>query len=252
MTESEVHKIAAVELSHWWYVGTRDACFSMLGPHLAGRRHRILDVGCGTGGNLLHLARFGDVQGIDLDPVCVDYCLRRGLRCRVGTLTELGVPLASFDLVTAFDALSQLDKAETGIALAGIAAALAPGGLLAFREPAMRIAAGAHDRAVNVRQRFCRDEVISRLKRVGLVPLRVTYLNTLLFPPIVLARRLGGILRPRRVESDVQPVPAALNFALLALLRLETQLLRATDLPFGVSLFALARKPQPCRAPEEC
>jgi hypothetical protein len=75
------------------------------------------------------------------------------------------------------------------------------------------------------------------------VPLRVTHLNTLLCPPIVLARRLGAILRPERVESDVQPAPAALNAALLAVLRVEKQLLRAIDLPFGVSVFAVARKP---------
>jgi SAM-dependent methyltransferase len=243
VTEAEVHKIAAVELSHWWYVGTREACLSMLRPYLAGRRHRILDAGCGTGGNLLHLARFGDVQGIDLDPVCVDYCVRKGLNCRVGSLTALGVPREAFDLVTAFDALSQLAGADAEIALTGIADALVPGGLLAFREPAMRLAAGAHDRAVNVRHRFSRGEIVALLERVGLVPLRVTHLNTLLCPPIVLARRLGAILRPERVESDVQPAPAALNAALLAVLRVEKQLLRAIDLPFGVSVFAVARKP---------
>jgi hypothetical protein len=106
----------------------------------------------------------------------------------------------------------------------------------------MPVAGGAHDRAVNVHHRFTRPEVAGLLAEAGLTPLRLTYLNTLLFPPIVLMRRVQNALFPSRAESDVEPAGWPLNAALLGVLRLETRLLRATDLPFGVSLFAVARK----------
>jgi hypothetical protein len=55
-------------------------------------------------------------------------------------------------------------------------------------------------------------------------------------------RRVQNALFPSRAESDVEPAGWPLNDALLGVLRLETRLLRAIDLPFGVSLFAIAQK----------
>jgi predicted TPR repeat methyltransferase len=148
-----------------------------------------------------------------------------------------------FDLVTMFDVLNQADPGDVVPILSGIHAVLGPGGLLAFREPAMPIAGGAHDRAVGIQQRFTRDAVGGALRHAGFEPLRITYLNTLLFPPIVLRRRLGELVSGReRVESDVRPTAGWMNALLLRVLRAEGSLLRRGDLPFGVSVFAAARK----------
>ena len=93
MNADEVHKMAAVEASHWWYVGTREICLALLRPHIGGRQPlRILDIGCGTGGNLAELARLGPARGIDLDPLCVDYTRRRGLECSLGNMLDFEVP----------------------------------------------------------------------------------------------------------------------------------------------------------------
>lgn len=244
ITDDEIRMIGAVEMSHWWYRGTREICFALLAPYLAGRGPlRILDIGCGTGGNLLQLAASGDARGIDASPLCVEYCRRKGLACTLGTMSDLSGLPGPFDLVTMFDVLYQAEPAETDAILSGIVRVLAPGGLLMFREPAMPMAAGAHDRAVGVRQRFTRPGVVSLLERAGLQPQRVTYLNTVLFPAIVAYRRLADMLLGNtRVASDVRPAPAPLNSALLAILRLERWILRSADLPFGVSVCAVARK----------
>jgi SAM-dependent methyltransferase len=244
MTEDEIHKMAAVEHSHWWYRGTREICFSMLVPRLPARRPlRMLDVGCGTGGNLVELAGFGEARGVDIDPLCLEYCRRRGLACEPGSLTELHAADGSLDLITTFDVLTQADRSQHPAILRDMHRALAPGGLVAFREPALRIAGGAHDRAVNIRHRYTRHQVVALLRDTGFEPLRVTCLNTLLFPLVVAARRLGDLRNPDLIESDVKPAPAPVNAALLGLLRIEKALLRITDLPFGVSVFAIGRKP---------
>jgi SAM-dependent methyltransferase len=235
--------MAAIESSHWWYVGTREICLSMLAPYLAtGRRLRILDIGCGTGGNLLALSAYGDARGVDPDSLCVSYCREKGLAVTSGSMSELHAPAGSLDVVTLFDVLTQADRDEAEPTLRRIHDALAKDGILAFREPAMPIARGAHDRAVNVRHRYTAAEIGRMLDRTGFTPLRVTYLNTLLFPPIVVARLLQRRFRPSYVASDVEPAPVLLNAALLALLRIERRLLAHGDLPFGVSVFAIARK----------
>ena len=243
MNADEVHKMAAVEASHWWYVGTREICLTLLRPHIAGLGPlRILDIGCGTGGNLAELARLGPARGIDLDPLCVDYTQRRGLECSLGNMLDFAAPPASLDLITFFDVATHLGRDPFPTVLAHVGTALAPGGVLAFREPAMPIARGSHDRAVDIQHRFTAPDVRHCLEDAGFEPLRITYLNTLLFPPIVLLRQLQNALTPDRAVSDVRSTAEPLNTLLLGLLRIEKKLLRFTDLPFGVSLFAVARK----------
>jgi SAM-dependent methyltransferase len=244
ITDSELHTIDDVELSHWFYVGMRELCAMLMQPFLPARRPlRVLDIGCGTGGNMLQLASLGDVQGLDPSAVAVEYCRRKGLACAQGSMADLSPVTGPFDLVTMFDVLNQADPADVVPILSGIHAVLGPGGLLAFREPAMPIAGGAHDRAVGIQQRFTRNAVEDVLRRAGFEPLRITYLNTLLFPLIVFRRRIGEIVSGRgHVESDVRPTASWLNGLLLRVLRAEGGLLRRGDLPFGVSVFAAARK----------
>jgi SAM-dependent methyltransferase len=243
VTRDEIHKIAAVEQVHWWYRGTREICFSLIAAALPRQRPlRILDVGCGTGGNLAALRAFGHARGVDIDPLCLEYCRNRGLECAPGSLTELHAADQTLDLITTFDVLTQAAREEHDGIVQGMRRALAPGGLVAFREPAMRIARGAHDRAVNIRHRYSRPELLALLRRNGFEPLRVTYLNTLLLPAIVAMRRLQETIRPGYAASDVEPAPAPINAVLLGVLRVEKMLLRLIDLPFGVSIFAVARK----------
>jgi SAM-dependent methyltransferase len=244
ITDDEIHTIDAVERSHWFYRGMRELCAELMTPFLPVRAPlRILDIGCGTGGNLLQLASLGDAEGIDPSPLCVEYCRRKGLRCAQGSMSDLSATAGRFDVVTLFDVLNQAGLDQTVPILAGIHAKLAPGGLLVFREPALRIAGGAHDRAVGIQQRFTRPVIRGVLEHAGFQPLRITYLNTLLFPPIVLRRRLGELLHGSgRVRSDVRPTGPFLNALLLGVLRAEGRLLRHVDLPFGVSVFAAARR----------
>jgi len=62
-------RMAALEERHWWFVARRRILADVLTrqadlPHSA----RILEAGCGTGGNLSMLARFGQVMAFEPDP----------------------------------------------------------------------------------------------------------------------------------------------------------------------------------------
>ncbi len=73
---------------------------------------------------------------------------------------------------------------------------------------------------------------------------RLSYFNTILFPPIAvlrLARRL--LRRPSTRQSDFDVGPEALNRALGALFGAEARVIARWNVPFGVSLLALARRP---------
>lgn len=62
---------------------------------------RVLDVGCGAGRYALYLQDRGfDVVGIDVSPLAVDVCRRRGLRdARLLAVAQVDASLGSFDTV---------------------------------------------------------------------------------------------------------------------------------------------------------
>ena len=65
MEVEEYARIAAAEDDHWWYRNTRALMAELLQPWL-GTDQRILDAGCGPGGNGAWLGSHGRVIGVDL------------------------------------------------------------------------------------------------------------------------------------------------------------------------------------------
>ena len=62
---------------------------------------RVLDVGCGAGRYALYLQEQGlEVVGIDVSPLAIDVCRRRGLRdARLLSVEEVDASLGKFDTV---------------------------------------------------------------------------------------------------------------------------------------------------------
>ncbi len=91
---------------------------------LPSRRHRALDVGCGTGGTLLALGEcFEEVFGIDLAIRMLTLAKRklpnghlgRGSVCRMNA-TQLGFPDETFDFVIAHTVLHHVDPIASALA----------------------------------------------------------------------------------------------------------------------------------------
>lgn len=244
MQESEYTNMAEQEESHWWYTG-----MGALARHWAQQLppadrapRRILDAGCGTGGSLRWLRELGAPCGIDLHPSALRLALaRNSAPLALGDVQALPFASDSFDLVTCFDVLCQRGIARDFRVLQELARVLRPGGWLLLRVPAHDWLHGAHDRAVHIRHRYSRAEVLAKLRGTRLRPVRVTYANALLFLPAVLWRTATRS-RVTGDRSDVRRAPRLLNALLAALLRLEARWLRRFSLPFGLSVVALARK----------
>ena len=79
---AEYRRMRDAEETQWWYVGQRAIARALLESALgpgdpATAAARLLDTGCGTGGNLVHLARLGAVgrvAGVDTAPEAVAAC----------------------------------------------------------------------------------------------------------------------------------------------------------------------------------
>jgi SAM-dependent methyltransferase len=235
------------EDTQWWYVGQRAIAHAILEPALAARETsrdappRILDAGCGTGGNLVRLAQLGRAVGVDLVPQATAGCRARGTTAVRGSVLALPFPDHSFDVVTSFDVIYHARVPDDGAAVAEMVRVVRPGGFVLVRVPALRALWGAHDEAVQSRHRYTRSELVGLLESRGLAIMRSTYCNSVLFPLLLVRRTLDRLLG--REGSDVGFLPPPLEWAFRHALLAEAALVhRGVTLPIGASVVALARR----------
>ena len=228
---------AEQDREHWWFRGRLAVVLAALEPRLPRRRVRLVELGCGSGGVLAALGRYGEAIGVELDDGLRDIAVARGLDVRAGALPDrLPVEPGSADVVLLLDVLEHLEAEQA--ALDAARTLLAPGGLFVATVPAYRWLWSAHDVVLGHRRRYTRAELRRLVIEAGFTLDRATYFNTLLLPPIAavrLARRLAG-----RNGHDLQRPPAAVNGVLTRIFAVERHLVSRVDLPFGGSVLLLA------------
>ncbi|MBI4878083.1 MAG: class I SAM-dependent methyltransferase [Planctomycetes bacterium] len=238
-----------LERDHWWFIGRRRSYFAILERFVPrGAGQAVADVGCGVGGMLQNLRRFGEPAGIDSDLDSIRFCRRRGFaRCLVGGAGRLPLRAASQDLVTLFDCLEHLED-DAG-ALSEVARVLKPGGVAFFSVPAYQFLYANNDRVAHHRRRYTRSGLRRKVERAGLEVVKATYVNVVLFPlilPAVLLIKLRERLLPRpddqRTNLSSTP-PRPLNALLAWIFGGEGRWLRRVSAPCGHSLALVARKP---------
>jgi SAM-dependent methyltransferase len=243
MEWAEYQKMYELEDSYWWFVGRRH-CVAMLierwmPPELAGP---ILDVGCGTGGNLAFLSRWGRSTGIDFSPVALDFARRRRLPCLVqASGLALPYPDSTFSLVTVFDVLYHRWVADDSQVVRECQRVLRPGGWLLLAEPALPGLWSRHDEVYYAWQRYTLGEIGRMLGGAGFKLCKLSYTNALLLPLLVAARLVTRWL-PSADDLELQPLPRWLNQVLIGVLSLEAVWLRRGTFPIGSSLLCLAQK----------
>jgi len=242
---AEMH---ALEAHHWWYRGMREITSQLLRGIIDPQADlRILDAGCGTGGNLTAFAPFGEVSGIDYSPLALSYA--REAHCgRLIQATVEQLPYAdnAFDLVTSFDVLYCREVCDDMRALNEFARVLRPRGHLLLRLPAFSFLRGSHDVIVHGVRRYTIAQLRRKMMRIGLIPVRMTYLNSILMPLIFIMRQFQNLAVRfgTTPHSDVNPTPDPINTVLFNILKLESRWIAGNrGSPAGVSVICLARKP---------
>jgi SAM-dependent methyltransferase len=235
-----------MEDTYWWYVGMRGIFLSLIDRHYQERRNlRILDAGCGTGGNLGHLRRYGQVTGIDISSEAIRFCwLRDWKGCRLVQSSLKSLPFHDevFDLITSFDVLCYID--DDMLAMHELSRVLKPGGRLIVNLPAYGLLHSKHDLAVHVEKRYTRLQVAQMMEKAGLTVEKITYANSVLFPLEAAVRiaRKWPASSASQAESDLRILPPIINRWLTMVLYFERNLLQRLNLPFGLSVISVGRK----------
>ncbi len=245
MEKEEYRRLFELEERLWWFLGMRDISLTLLNRFLPQPIEplAILDAGCGTGGMIRHLTSYGSVVGVDLASDALAFArLRNPERLVQGSLLRLPFPAETFDLVSCFDVIYHQAVPDDDAALAEIARVLRKEGTLLLRVPAHDRLRSQHDNAVHTRHRYARKELDEKLRRRDLHPLFMSYANCFLFPVAFAMRSLEKFVPGEDRGSEVRATSSMTNRLLIYFLKLEALILRATGLPFGLSLLAVARR----------
>jgi SAM-dependent methyltransferase len=206
--------------------------FNRARPHLG---RSVLDIGAGIG-TFTALAAEGRDRVLALEP---DRAFAARLDKRFSetpsvqvlsmdaTQLELDVPVGS---IICFNVLEHI--ANDSLALKHFAELLEPDGRLLLLVPAHPRLFGAADRALGHERRYLKESLDSRLREAGFEIEELRYVNPVGALGWLVSSRLLG-------EKDIPGGPLRLYDLLVPLFRALDRL----RLPFGLSLWAIARKP---------
>jgi SAM-dependent methyltransferase len=244
----EYARIAAAEDDHWWYRNTRgvvaDLLASRIGPDRDPReRLRVLDAGCGPGGNGAWLSETGTVVALDRSPEALRFVHDRRpmLLAMLADLTALPIATASVDIALAITVLYAVP--DDRAAIAELSRVLAPGGALVMVEPAFPSLRRAHDATVHGQRRYRRRPLRAAVEAAGLRVERATYAYSFLAPAaagLAVSDRVRHGGPESSSASDVER--RSLDAVFEPLAHAERRLLTRVDLPVGTSIVILASR----------
>lgn len=243
MEEAAYSGMAHAEGRHWWFAARRRIIKRMLHRLDLPADARILEIGCGSGGNLAMLGELGELEAIELDDTARTVARSRStIAVRKGSLPD-GMPdfTAPFDLILMLDVLEHIEQDEPSLdRLIGL---LNPGGQLMLTVPAFPFVWSAHDVLHHHFRRYRRGSLRRMLERAGFTVDYASYFNTFLFPLVAGVRLLGRLIGEGDPQAALNMPAAPINLALREIFAAEQWVMRALPLPFGVSLMVVARKP---------
>jgi SAM-dependent methyltransferase len=230
-----------LEGTMWWYHGLHANVLAALERYAAGF-NKLLDAGCGTGGvlQLVHIYNpDAQLYGLDIsEQACAAARSKSGAEVVQGSVDALPYADSAFDVVVDLDVLGY--DLDVNAAMAGFFRVLRPGGTLVLNLAAYQWMLSYHDHAVGQTRRFRRSQAVELLRQSGFRIRYATYWNSLLFPLMVLQRKLT----PPTAPSDVRRFHPLVNSLFKAILAVERMMTRMRiSLPFGGSIMIIAERP---------
>lgn len=237
--ELQTHR---AEDRHWWYQGRRRVLERVLERLGLPEQARILDAGCGSGRNMVELAHYGMVTGVELSGTSVGLARERGVgEVLEGSVMDMPFDEGAFDLTVSLDVIEHLED-DVG-ALRELRRVTRLGGALLVTVPAYQWLWSGHDVVNQHHRRYSRRTLLAAAESAGWRLESSAHFNSLLLPAAILLRALERF-KPSTTKSslDLWIPPAPFNWALRQPLNLEAAVIgRGGSIPAGLSLLAVFR-----------
>jgi SAM-dependent methyltransferase len=166
--------------------------------------NQILNIGVATGATSEMLSNFGQVMSVEYDTDCYQFT-KTILKTPIlqGSILDLPFEKNSYDLVCAFDVIEHVEDDQK--AVDEMIRVCKSGSYVIVTVPAFMSLWGQHDVINQHFRRYTLPEIenlFAKYQNEGTI-LYKTYFNSLLFPPIFVARNLLRLV-PRKSEKNRQ------------------------------------------------
>jgi 2-polyprenyl-3-methyl-5-hydroxy-6-metoxy-1,4-benzoquinol methylase len=244
MEESIYDNFYRLEDKHWWFQGRKEIVMKLIEKYYKTKKDSmVLDIGCGTGMMVKNLLKYGNVLAMDKDARAIEYAKSKAPEANflLGYFPE-NYPEGKFDLITAFDVMEHIDDDEKSFEV--VTALLKPGGIFVATVPAYNFLWTAHDEVNFHKRRYSKKDLAEKIIKTGLVIRKISYYNSFLFVPGVTIKMFKKFTPFNKTKIDLgnNLPPAFLNRILQEIFSLEKFYLSRFNLPFGISLIAIAQK----------
>ena len=248
MSDREFELYDRLEESYWWFKARRKMLSVFLALIDEPEKKRLLEIGCGTGGNLQHLfSRFQEIIGLDYDAGALKYAgqkLANHAQLIRGDANHLCLRAGSVDCIALFDVLYHQHISDIQNVLQQIHTALTSEGYVLITDGAFTFLQGRHNTAVNAARRFTRQGLVHVLQQANYRVIKASYWGVSLFFLLLLKRRILEKCVPasgKSSEYDLVEIPV-IDPLLYWSVRSEQYMLKKWSLPFGASVAILAQK----------
>jgi SAM-dependent methyltransferase len=233
-----------IEDTVWWAVGRRAIIRRFLDRAATRRIQRILEIGCGSGGDLSLLARYGQVWGLERSPVLARRARERGAALAIYETDFFDQPIdPCVNLFCLFDVLEHIE--DDHVFVRRLAERAHRDHMLLISVPACPFLYGPHDELLHHYRRYSRRSVETLLEACGYEVVHSGYFMFFLFPLAVASRLMDSVKRAfglRKMEVSVGRVPGPINWLFTKSLQLEAWLGGVMRFPIGLWVFVLARR----------
>lgn len=230
-----------LEEKHWWHTAKRKTCLSIIKKYVKVKKPAILDIGCGTGKNLEEFSKIGTAYGIDSSSVAIKFCKKkRGLNnVSLGSAENTGFADGKLDVVSMLDVLEHTDDVKT---IKETSRILKDRGYLLITVPAYQWMWSNWDVVLHHRRRYTKNQVEALLMDQGFETIKSGYLYSFLLIPVFVVRKMKNFFFRSDYPSDFKVGFLFFGKILGTISDAERSVALSTGIPFGLSLFVLARK----------
>ncbi len=248
MSENEFKLYDQLEKDYWWYKARRDILSEFL-SHIENRGEKtILEIGCGTGGNLKYL--FSDFKkrlGLEINETAIMYAkLKLMDRTRIikGDANELDMEFESINCVALLDVLYHKNINSVDLILLKINKLLKKDGYLLISDGAFNFLHGTHSETVDSARRFTIKLLTKKLKNSKYRIVKASYWGVLIFFILLIKRVvIEKFFKDKffNKSTDFTSI-SIINNLLYLCVSMEKYILRNGKIPVGSSVVILAQK----------